>query len=58
MLMRVHGAAPMLMSSLQFASQIVIANVVLALGVVKRRAPAEVNWSSYFSQGAFQQLPC
>lgn len=52
--MRVHGAAPMLMSSLQFASQIVIANAVLALGVVKRRAPAEINWSSYFSQGGFQ----
>eukprot|EP00884_Botryococcus_braunii_P017261 jgi/Botrbrau1/4218/Bobra.0044s0018.2 len=42
--------APMLMSSLQFASQIIMANTVLLLGVVKRRAPEGATWSNYFSQ--------
>lgn len=45
-------AAPMLMSSLQFASQIIMAKAVLALGIVKRQKPADLTWRQYFVQGA------
>lgn len=44
-------AAPMLMSSLQFAAQIVMAKFVLYLGVVERKSPSKLTWHQYFLQG-------
>ncbi len=41
----------MLMSSLQFAAQIVMAKAVLSFGIVKRRKPAELTWRDYFVHG-------
>ncbi|KAK9915304.1 hypothetical protein WJX75_007302 [Coccomyxa subellipsoidea] len=40
--------APMLMSSLQFAAQIVMAKAVLSAGIVKRQKPAELTWKEFF----------
>jgi hypothetical protein len=47
-------AAPLLMSSLQFTSQILMASAVLKLGIVKRLKPADLSWQQYFVQGAQQ----
>ena len=44
-------AAPMLMSSLQFGSQIFMASTVLKMGIVKRKKPADLSWQQYFIQG-------
>ncbi len=44
-------AAPMLMSSLQFAAQIVMAKTVLGLGIVKRQKPADLTWREFFVHG-------
>jgi hypothetical protein len=41
----------MLMTSLQFSSQIIMAKIVLGCGLVQRRAPEEQSWSNYLSQG-------
>ncbi|KAK9819261.1 hypothetical protein WJX81_007119 [Elliptochloris bilobata] len=42
--------APMLMSSLQFASQIFMARLVLAAGLVKRKNPEKLSWHQYCIQ--------
>ncbi|CAK0780864.1 hypothetical protein CVIRNUC_005201 [Coccomyxa viridis] len=42
--------APMLMSSLQFAAQIVMAKFVLYLGVAERKHPDKLSWHQYFLQ--------
>ena len=42
----------MLMSSMQFASQIFMASTVLKMGIVKRKKPADLSWQQYFIQGA------
>lgn len=41
----------MLMSSLQFAAQILMAKFVLYLGVVERKHPEKLSWHQYFMQG-------
>ena len=41
----------MLMSSLQFASQIVMARFVLAVGLVRRKNPDKLSWRQYCVQG-------
>ena len=41
----------MLMSSLQFASQIVMARFVLAAGLVRRKNPDKLSWRQYCVQG-------
>ena len=45
------AAAPMLMSSLQFASQIFMAKTVLAAGLVRRKNPERLSWRQYCIQG-------
>ncbi len=47
-----RAAAPMLMSSLQFASQIFMARTVLAAGLVKRKNQDKLSWRQYCVQGA------
>ena len=46
----------MLMSSLQFAAQILMAKFVLYLGVVERKHPDKLSWHQYFLQGERQPL--
>jgi hypothetical protein len=46
----------MLMSSLQFAAQILMAKSVLYLGVVERKHPEKLSWHQYFMQGERQSL--
>ena len=41
----------MLMSSLQFAAQILMAKFVLHLGIVERKHPEKLSWHQYFMQG-------
>lgn len=39
------------MSSLQFAAQIIMAQTVLKLGIVKRQKPADLTWGEFFVHG-------
>ena len=47
----------MLMSGLQFTSQILMAHAVLQSGIVKRKKPAALTWHQYFIQGAAPPAP-